>query len=158
MGRRQNQISDLDSDDAAIGLSATDRSLLGTIPGTDRTRRIAVDDNGSISATVVNSTINVLANGSVTSVPLSTLSTIVTYTATVPTYISRLSMSGSIYAKFQIFKNMSLIETVRTGPSRNAELEFRPGFDLSTSDILDIKVVHYQVGLLEDFEATIYGA
>ena len=75
MGRRQNQVGDSDSDDAAIGLSASDKSLLGTILGTDRTRRIAVDDDGNVQVDVVGGSISVgeveIKNDSGNPVPVS---------------------------------------------------------------------------------------
>jgi hypothetical protein len=63
-----------------------------------------------------------------------------------------------VYAKFQLFKNASLIETKRSGPDRSIEFSFNSPLQLVTSDVLDIKVTHYATGDLENFEASVYGA
>lgn len=71
--------------------------------------------------------------------------------------VSKISASGTAYAKFQLFLNASLIDTKRSGPERSVDFDFDIPLALAASDILDVKVTHYYAGLTEDFEATVYG-
>lgn len=98
-----------------------------------------------------------LASGSITGIPTNTLSTIVTYTAAVATHLSRISVSGNIYAKYQLFLNTVLIETKRSGPERSLDFFFDCPLTLSPTSILDVKVMHYQTSETGDFESTVYG-
>lgn len=110
---------------------------------------------GTITATPLY--VSPLASGSVTSVPAGALTTIVTYTAAVATHLSRISISGTLYAKFQLFLNTVLIETKRSGPERSLDFDFNCPLILPPSSILDVKVTHYQTGETGDFESTVYG-
>lgn len=101
--------------------------------------------------------VNALAVDSEPNVPDNSQTTIVTYTAVVDTRLSKIVVSGTDYAKFEIFKNAALIETRRTGPERNLDFGFDNPLMLQAGDILDVKVTHYNVGVLADFESTIYG-
>lgn len=98
-----------------------------------------------------------LAVGSALNVPASTLTTIVTYTAVAATSITRISVSGTDYAKFQLFKNTILIETKRMSPERSLDFIFTNPLGLATTDILEVKVTQYATGVLADYESTIYG-
>lgn len=98
-----------------------------------------------------------LATGAITGIPATVLTTIVTYTATTARQISRISCSGNVYGKFQVFKNTILIDTIRSGPERSEQLLFTAPINLVTTDIVDVKVTHYQTGVSGDFESTIYG-
>lgn len=98
-----------------------------------------------------------LARGSVTNVPASTLTTIVTYTPGTDQVITRVSVSGTAYGKVELFRNATLVETRRMGPERNVTIDFTNPLALATGSPLDVKVTHYVTGELNDFEATIYG-
>lgn len=89
--------------------------------------------------------------------PASTTTTIVTYTAASITRLTRISVSGTVYAKFQLFLNTSLIETKRTSPERSVDFSFDLPLAMGIGDILDVKVTHYNLTLLENFDSTIYG-
>ena len=98
-----------------------------------------------------------LASGAATNVPASTLTTIVTYTPVADKVITRIAVSGSVYGKVELFVNAGLIETQRMGPDRNIDIQFANPLLLSAGVPLDVKVTHYVVGGLENFESTIYG-
>lgn len=98
-----------------------------------------------------------LAGGSVAAVADNVQTTIVTYTASGKVLISHISTSGTVYAKMQLYKNATLIETKRGGPDRTQVFEFLRPLRLNNGDILDVKVTHYNVGQTAEFEATVYG-
>jgi hypothetical protein len=113
--------------------------------------------NVTIVAPISLISVSALAVGSATNVPDSTLTTIVTYTAIAATQITRIGVSGTDYAKFQLFKNTVLIETKRMSPERSLDFIFTNPLDLATSDVLEVKVTQYATGVLADYESTIYG-
>lgn len=110
-----------------------------------------------IIGTVVPGNVSPLAIGSVTNVPANTLTTIVTLTTIATTVTTRIAVSGSDYAKFQLFLNTVLIETRRTSPERSTDFLFTSPLLLAQGDIFEVKVTQYATGVLADFEATIYG-
>lgn len=149
-----------DGDEPSYSPNKTHKSVLGVERGTDSTRRLEMDANGNVNVNIAASTtaVSPLAVGSASNVPDNVLTTIVTYTAASAIQITRISVSGTVYAKFQLFLNASLIETARSGPDRTLFMEFKSPLSLSNTDVLDVKVTHYNTGLMENFEATIYGA
>jgi len=140
------------------------QSLLGSERGTNLARRLETDSDRNlhvrISASDVDAPAQVaaLASSGVTNVPDGVLTTILTYTAVAAMRLTRISVSGTDYAKFQIFFNTVLIETKRTGPDRSLDFTFTAPLGMAASDILDVKVTHYAPTVLADFESTIYGA
>ena len=152
-----------DGDEPSFSPTKTQNSLLGAERGTQFTRRLEVDNahnlyvnigaNSSLSLNVVNA----IAGNGITSIPANTLSTIVTYTAATAKRVSKISVSGTEYAKFQLFKNSSLIETRRSGPERSIDFLFPIPFNVASGDIIDVKVTHFAVSVLADFESTVYG-
>lgn len=153
-----------DGDERTYSPHKTTDSLLAAERGTDYTRRLETDSNRNLyvniaaSGVLPPSAVNALAVGGITSIPASTLVTIVTFTAASDVKLSKISVSGTDYAKFQIFKNTSLIETKRSSPERSLDFDFAIPLNLVSGDILDVKVTHYAPGVLADFESTIYGA
>lgn len=153
-----------DGDEPSHSPNKSQNSLLGTERGSDFTRRIETDANNNLYVRVAADdtadaiSVSPLVVGSATSVPATTLTTIATYSAVAITRLTRISCSGTVYAKFQLFKNTALIDTVRSGPDRSIVFDFKAPLVLAASDVLDVKVTHYNTSLLEDFEATIYGA
>lgn len=101
--------------------------------------------------------VNALAVDAETNVPDNSQTTIVTYTVIADTRLSKIVVSGTDYAKFELFKNAVLVETRRTGPERNLDFNFDNPLMLSTGDVLDVKVTHYNTGVLANFESTVYG-
>lgn len=101
--------------------------------------------------------VDALAGGALTGILDGVQTTIVTYTAPAKKLVSHVSVSGTVYAKYQLYKNATLIETRRGGPDRTLVFEFLRPLRLNASDILDVKVIHYNTGISADFESTIYG-
>lgn len=153
-------------DEVTFAPTKNDRSLLGAERGTQFTRRLETDISRNLFVNIaavdanifVPSSVSALAGGSVTNIPDNTLTTILTYTAVVTTRLTRIGVSGTDYAKFQIFLNTVLIETKRSGPDRSLDFIFTSPFGLVIGDVLDVKVTHYAPSVLADFETTIYGA
>jgi hypothetical protein len=92
-----------------------------------------------------------------TSVSANVETTILTHTATATENVVRLSMTGMENAKYRIYIDTVLAETLRSGPSRNVEMNFIHPLALGTGQVLDIKVEHFVTGETPDFEATIWG-
>jgi hypothetical protein len=98
--------------------------------------------------------------GSVTNVPVTTKTTILTqaFVATTFENLVMISVSGGDYAKFYLTLNGSDIDIRRSGPDRNLQFDFTGApLALSPGDIIDVKVEHFVPATLLDFEATIYG-
>jgi hypothetical protein len=152
-----------DGDERAYSPHKTTDSLLAAERGTDSTRRIETDGNRNLYVNVAGnsslpSSIDTLATGAQTSVAANLLTTIVTLTAATAKGITKVSVSGTEYAKFQLFKNTNLIDTKRTGPDRSVDFVFINPLSMSAGDILDVKVTHFHGTILIDVEASIYGA
>jgi hypothetical protein len=92
-----------------------------------------------------------------TSVSANVETTILTHTATVNENIVRISMTGMEYAKFRIYIDTVLAETVRTGPDRTMALSFIHPLALNVGQVIDIKVEHFVTGQTPDFETTLWG-
>jgi len=101
----------------------------------------------------------VKTTGSADNVPATTLTTILTKTADANfNNISIISVSGEDYAKFFLVLNTVILDIRRTGPDRNLSFDFTGSpLALTTGDVVDIKVEHFNTGALLDFDATIYG-
>lgn len=153
-----------DGDEPTHAPTKSDHSLLGAERGTQNTRRLETDDERNLYVhigaddTAAPFSVAPLAVDSESGVPASTLATIVTYAAVVAKRITRISVSGTDYAKFQLFLNTVLIETQRTSPERSLDFRFDVPLGMAPGDILDVKVTHYATGVLADFESTVYGA
>lgn len=158
--RQHSQIND--GDDHSYGPEKSKESLLATERGTDNTRRIETDANRNLYVNVgatssLPAGIDPLATGAQIGIGATLLTTIVTYTAATVKGISKISVSGTTYAKFQLFKNTVLIDTKRTGPDRSVDFIFNNPLKMNIGDILDVKVTHYYTSNASDFEATVYG-
>ena len=101
--------------------------------------------------------VTALAGGALTGVTASTLSTILTYTAPSKKLLSHVTVSGTLYAKYTLYLNTSVLEVRRGGPDRTLVFEFPRPYKLLTADILDVKVEHFNTGATADFESTVYG-
>lgn len=151
-------------DETTYSPGKTTHAILGSERGTQHTKRIEADDDGNLYVHVAADDtsccdpVNALANNNSEGIPDNVVTTLVTFTASVPTKITRIVASGEVYAKFFLFKNTVLIETQRSGPSRNVEFSFGVGLALDALDILDVKVVHVCTSGLQAFESTVYGA
>jgi hypothetical protein len=130
------------------------------------TDALLIDDGGQLHVIIDDSVpiqttdgipISAVAVGAQTSVSDNTLTTVATLIANGANRIAMISCSGSGYAKFTVYINSVLKETKRSGPDRNVVFNYNHPLTLTTGDVVDIKVEHYNVGSLEDFEATIFG-
>jgi hypothetical protein len=101
--------------------------------------------------------VEALAGNAISGIAANMPSTIVTYTAPAKKLLSHISVSGTVYAKFQLYLNTALLETRRGGPDRTLVFEFLRPLRLQATDILDVKVTHYQTGETAEFESTVYG-
>jgi hypothetical protein len=105
------------------------------------------------------SIINFNKIGSITGIAPSTKTTIVSqvFSGGVFENISIVSVSGTNYAKFFLAINGTDVDIRRTGPNLNLVFDYTGSpFALTSGDVVDIKVEHFNAGT-EDFDATIYG-
>lgn len=159
-----NYPENVGGDEPTVAPTKNDRAILGAERGTQFTRRIETDANRNVYVRIAAddvappAQVSALASSGVANVTASTLTTILTYTAPANQRITRISVSGTDYAKFQIFLNTVLIETRRSGPDRSLDFTFTAPLGMASGNILDVKVTHYAPGVLADFESTIYGA
>ena len=130
------------------------------------TDALLIDDGGQLHVVIDDSVpiqttdgipISAVAVGAKPGISDNILTTITTMVANGANRIAMISCSGSAYAKFTVYINTILKETKRSGPERNVVFNYNHPLTLSVGDVVDIKVEHFNVGLLEDFEATIFG-
>jgi len=159
-----NYPENVGGDEPTASPTKNQNSLLGAERGTQFARRLETDADRNLYVRIAAddvaapASVSALAADDVTSVPDGSLTTILTFTAASDTRLTRISVSGTDYAKFQIFLNTVLIETKRSGPDRSLDFIFNSPLGLDAGNILDVKVTHYATGVLADFESTIYGA
>jgi len=99
--------------------------------------------------------INYIQTNSINTVASSAQTTILTLDADTVHNIIKISCSGDVYAKYQLYLNTELIETKNIG-SRSVEFSFTTPLQIQNDDILDVKVTHYYSGVTADFDATLY--
>lgn len=117
------------------------------------------DVTGDVTAQVTNTggePVVASSIGSQTAVSDNTLTTVSTLTANGFNRLVQISCSGTVYAKWLLYINSVLKETRRSGPERNLYFTYNHPIKLVTGDVVDIKVIHYSLGTLEDFETTFY--
>ena len=101
--------------------------------------------------------VTVKAVSQITGVANSIETTILTYTSLGDETISDIFVSGTSYARFNIYLNTVLSFVLRSGPSRQANFSIQRPLQLSTGDVVDVKVIHYYTDATDDFEATLLG-
>lgn len=124
-----------------------------------------LDTNAQVTGGTINANIEGVAlssykaQGGVINVPANTLTTILTANQSATfTNISIVSVSGEDYAKFFLVINGNTIDVRRTGPDRNLTFDYTSNpLALAAGDIVDVKVEHFDVTSLLDFDSTIYG-
>ena len=127
-----------------------------------QTRRLRTNDLGQPEVVVVQDLssagagIQILAVGTLTGLTSAMgQQTLKTYTITTERALSSITVSGTIYAKVEVLKNLTRIETLRMGPIRNVTFDT---FAVTSGDIIDIKVSHTRVApTTGDYECTIRG-
>lgn len=66
--------------------------------------------------------------------------------------------SGSTNAVYTLFKNATKIDTQRSLPGRNVTFDFTGApLRLVSGDVIDVKAEHFNTGVVESFDASIYG-
>ena len=159
-----NYPENIQGDEPTYAPTKSDRTLLGAERGTQLSRRLETDSDPNLYVRIAAddvappAQVSALASDDVTGVSDGVLTTILTFTAAADTRLTRIAISGTDYAKFQIFIDTLLVETKRSGPDRSVELAFVAPLGLAAGQILDVKVTHYATGVLADFESTVYGA
>lgn len=159
-----NYPENVGGDEPTASPTKNQNSLLGAERDTQFARRLETDANRNLFVRIaaddagVPGSVSALAYDDVVGVPASTPTTILTYTAATAKKVTRIGVSGTDYAKFQLFLNTVLIETRRSSPERSLDFLFNSPLSLAASDVLDVKVTHYAPGVLADFESTVYGA
>lgn len=152
-----------DGDEPTFSPTKNQNSLLGAERGTQSTRRLETDASSNLYVRVaaddaaLPASVSVLAGGAVTAVASTILTTVLTYTPGAASKVTRISVSGTNYAKVQIFLSAALIETKRMGPDRNIEFNWASPLAVGSGVPLDVKVTHYVTGETNDFEASVYG-
>ncbi len=123
--------------------------------------RPQIGGNVDATATIEGISLTKFAStGTVSSVPDTTITLVHTQTYVSGTFenLVIVSCSGSANAKFTLYKNTVLFDTKRSTPQRNVSFDFTGApLALATGDVIDVKVEHFNTGVLETFEATIYG-
>jgi hypothetical protein len=95
---------------------------------------------------------------SISSVPNSVLSTILSFTASSDTYLGEIETSGTNIAEFRVYLNSVLISKQRTHFGWGLNLLFKYSFDLElglkmvSGDLLEVKVIQTRP-TLGDYEA-----
>lgn len=101
--------------------------------------------------------VEVKAFSAITGVADSIETTIVSYTALGDETVSDILIGGTSYARFNVYLNTVLSFVIRSGPSRQANLSIQRPLQLTTGDVIDVKVIHYNTDATDDFEATVLG-
>jgi len=101
--------------------------------------------------------VDVLRFSAITGVADGIETTIATYTSTGDITVGDIITSGTSYARFNIYVNTVLQFVIRSGPSRQANLALNRPLQLAITDVIDVKVIHYNTDATDDFEATILG-
>ena len=97
----------------------------------------------------------VLGKASLPNVPATSKQTVLTITAAVETYVTKIAVSGHDYAKWYL-----TLDTVDQNIKRNeytGEWNFTNPWKLLAGQVLDIKVEHFLTAETLDFEGTIWG-
>ncbi len=106
------------------------------------------------------SIINFRKPGAIATIADNVKTTIVTATYLAGTFENLVigAVSGTTMAKYFLTINGVDVDIRRTSPGRNLQFDFTGApLALVTGDVVDLKVIHFNTGVFEDFDATIYG-
>lgn len=84
-------------------------------------------------------------------------STVLTFTASVDTYITKIIAEGEDYALWYLTLNTVDQNMRPTGPDRDKVWTFQNPWKITSGDVLDVKVEHGNSGEQLDFSATLWG-
>ena len=111
----------------------------------DGTDQLAVNPDGSINVSVVGSTGSYKYSfNEITSVGTSSLTTVVTYTATANGKLKKVSGSGTNIGTYSVLVNGVLKDKRRSmfGTDLNVDFNFDQGFPILSGDVVTLKVIH----------------
>lgn len=94
--------------------------------------------------------------GEVSNVSDSTLTTVTTMPANGVKYITKILCSGFVSGKWDIYIDSVRKATMRT-IDRNVWFDFNLPMKVLATEVVDVKVTHYDTGQVADFQATIFG-
>lgn len=159
---RRPHLPDITGDDSVLSPNHNQPSDLLAERGTDRTIRAQADSDGNQYVHIAKDSSAegagtlILATNKISGITSAMgEQTVLTYTITTERAITSINVSGTIYAKAQVYKNLTRIDTMRMGPNRN--LKFEP-FTVTSGDIIDVKVSHTRPApTAGDYECTIRG-
>lgn len=164
MGLNWPPAPDRDGDDYAYSPMKNKESLLATERGTDKTRRIEVDDQRNLNVHIQadssggGTAVSALAIGSTGPINATTLTNIVNHVAAADQKISKISCSGEGPADISLFHNVTQIDIKHTTQENlDAEFKFEDPYGIQSGDVLTVKVYHHATGKTKTFYATIYG-
>ena len=103
------------------------------------------------------SPVDVKAFSAITGVADSIETTIVTHAVVGNETFSDILVGGSDYARFNFYVNSVLQFVIRTGPQRYGGLSLQRPLQYEIGDVIDVKVIHYNIGNTAEFECTILG-
>ena len=103
---------------------------------TSNNRPVHVGEQGNVSANTVTTVTTMPANG--------------------VKYITKVLCSGHVSGKWEIFIDSVRKATMRT-IDRNVWFDFNLPLKILATEVVDIKVTHYDTGNQADFQATIFG-
>lgn len=100
--------------------------------------------------------INTILTSQALTTPSDVLTGLLTFAASSKTKVYKISCTGQINAKYQLYIDNSLVETRISAPHRTIEFVFDYPLVLSATQVLDIKVIHFVTGEQIDFQSTMY--
>lgn len=121
---------------------------------------IAVDDDGKIlTASVTSVSSSILEYGSSTSIVNGALTTVLSFTNSLTTnaLIDSIIITATVDVEFQLIIDGSTKGIFRTSEQDRTKPIPLNGFILDPSSILSIKVIHFETGILADFDVTLVG-
>lgn len=118
-----------------------------------------VRQDGAIraAAEIIGKEVTIIQTGSQAAVTATTLTTLLTFTATENTLVPRIVVSGELPAKVFLVLNTITIETRRMTSERNIVFDFTSPLLLEIGDILDVKVQHEFTAETAAYESTLHG-
>ena len=100
--------------------------------------------------------VTVMAKNSAVDVPADTRTTVVTLTAAVDTYVTKIVGSGDDHAKWVLVVD-TVDQNFKNSDDYGREWDFTHPWKISSGSILDLKVEHPIDGEQLDFAGTIWG-
>lgn len=102
--------------------------------------------------------VDIASFSAITGVADSIETTIDTYVLVGDETIGDIVIGGTDYARFNIYINTVLQFVLRSGPARQCNLSLQRPLQLLAGDVIDVKVIHFNIGVSADFESTILKA